>query len=516
MSWKKSVFSNLMWGAYTLVTGLAVMELSVAAVLLFGVPSYLGVALALVLALIVAGCAFLFHRYLAGDENVAQGGLGRVLGEAVFVVVFLALGFALRMTGITGINDGGGYYEAAVVAEGQNITQLVHGAVYLYLQLLHVVFVFLGNKLVVGIWLQVILQLSAVLILYLSVRKLAGVLPAMTMLCFFMCAEPMVQGALVLSPEPLYLLLFAIGLDLVAACSGNQATWCLFLPAGVWIGLMGYMDISGFLLVFIVLAVIAANCEEEISAKIRTADFGICMAGVLAGFLGAILADAVISAKSFLGVLNAWWAIYRPSNYRFTMGVLYDGLLWEGPLLFLLCFGIFSYWFSRERERMSLWAFMVCVLAVAEYFGLLTDELPSNMYLLFCMTVLAGVGIRACFKEKAEAVGRSKEADGPDSTETKGVIEKPESMEEVAVEETGYPVKKQKQSAVLEEDTIQFQEKEPGESAEKAPSKPQYIDNPLPLPKPHQKRVLDYKVNTVSDEDDFDVNVDENDDFDIS
>ena len=43
----------------------------------------------------------------------------------------------------------------------------------------------------------------------------------------------------------------------------------------------------------------------------------------------------------------------------------------------------------------------------------------------------------------------------------------------------------------------------------------QYIENPLPLPKKHVKRVLDYPCRPAAEEDDFDYPVSEEDDFDI-
>lgn len=73
-------------------------------------------------------------------------------------------------------------------------------------------------------------------------------------------------------------------------------------------------------------------------------------------------------------------------------------------------------------------------------------------------------------------------------------IEIPKHMQEEAEPEVKEPAHKQEENETS--------------------SKPNYIENPLPLPKPHQKRVLDYKVEP-SGHDDFDHVVDENDDFDI-
>ncbi len=50
--------------------------------------------------------------------------------------------------------------------------------------------------------------------------------------------------------------------------------------------------------------------------------------------------------------------------------------------------------------------------------------------------------------------------------------------------------------------------------------KVELLDNPLPLPKPHMKREMDFKINDFSEDaehikDDFDISISENDDFDV-
>lgn len=664
MSWKKCVFSNLMWATYTLITCLGILELSAVAVNYFRGPAYMGPVLSLVIVALVALCAYLFHRLPFEHKNAVQKDSSSLLvGEAIFVVLFLILGLMLRVEGIADAGSVGGYYEAAIVVEGQNVLEFVHGAVYFYLQLLHTVFVLLGNKFTVGIWLQVVLQLLAILILYFGVRKLAGVLPAIVMFLFFTCAEPAIQGALTLSPEPLYLLLFAIGLNMLAACSRDVMSPALFLLVGIWIGLIGYLDISGFLLLFFGLAIVLAVRDKKTTATVRIAAIILCVVGMLIGFLDAILVNAFISGKNFDGVMDAWWALYRPIEYGFSTIGLNNTLLWAGPLFIIMCFGIFGYLYSREREHISMWMFIVCITAAAQHFGMLTEELPCNMYLLLCMTVLAGAGIKACFsppnkvetvpvgivevteelseelleeqvsvqtkkqvkirkkkkgkkqeqvqeevqallveqleeqakekdmgtseidgmklpkylrepgtdrvkipkymQEEAEQAKPRQQAQPPEpvkpsptpqeeisGAEEPGAVEQEVTVDSVhEVQETtgqaereeihadpqamyGVPEIFRKQSEQKPPETSEQQQPEPQKTSKqqqvkpevrkpalkqgenKTSSKPNYIENPLPLPKPHQKKVLDYNVQPPG-YDDFDHVVDENDDFDI-
>lgn len=74
-----------------------------------------------------------------------------------------------------------------------------------------------------------------------------------------------------------------------------------------------------------------------------------------------------------------------------------------------------------------------------------------------------------------------------------------------------------------EEQSGQFEEmntpQEPARSEEpekvEEEKKTRFIENPLPLPKPHKRKVLDFDRNPGVGEEDFDYPVDEKDDFDI-
>lgn len=471
MCWRKSVFSNLMWDAYTIITVVALVELSAVVVQALGGTFSLGLVLALVLGALVACCVFLLRQLSVRRGKVEQDGVNKfMLFEAVFMVLFLLLGFVLRVNEIAGAAGGEAYYEAALVEAGRSIPQLVHGADYIYLQLLHTIFMLLGNKLAAGVWLQVVLQMLAVVLLYFGVRKLAGNLSAMVMLVFFMCMGPVVQRSLTLSPEPLFLLLFAIGLDILAACRGNLQRIYLFLAAGLWVGFTGYLDVVAFLLLFIGVAVVLETHEQESSVKSRANALGMMLAGTVAGFFVSIFSDALFSGDSFSHVFSAWISLYTQGKVGFASGSLSNGMSWLCPLVLLMCFGVISYWYDPEKEYISIWILLFCLAVGIQYSGMLTEQLPSFLFMLLSLTVLAGSGIKASFWEPEPEIAGSEE------------YEQPEPETEEAVSE---------------------------------PEQPRFLENPLPLPKPHQKKVLDYDVDLSEDESDFDHPVDENDDFDI-
>ena len=76
------------------------------------------------------------------------------------------------------------------------------------------------------------------------------------------------------------------------------------------------------------------------------------------------------------------------------------------------------------------------------------------------------------------------------------------AMEPLPAVECGCPVP-------VIENQIAASESEP----EPAP-KPRFIENPLPLPKKHERREIDYLYDVAEDMMKFDFEIDENDDFD--
>lgn len=673
MSWKKNVFSNLMWSAYTLLTVVGLVELSGAAVRIFRGPSYMGLVVAVIVAALAAACVYIFHKFAPRLMEAGQRKGGRlVLVEYALMAFFLIVGLMLRVSDMSGAGNGGEYYDAAMVAAGHSVPQVVHGAVYFHLRLLHLVFLVVGNKVAAGIWIQVILQLLAGVLAYFGVKKLAGVIPAQITLLFFMFAEPMVQSSVVLSPEPLYLLMLSVGIFILAMCRTKPDLIILFLPAGLWTGLMGYLDISGFFLLLLAAALILEDWDEDTSLKERGAAIGLCLAGTMAGFLVSMLLDSLLSGKSFVRIMNAWQALYGQGPAGFSASSLADGLYWEGPLLLLMSFGVISYWRDRERQYISMWMLMLCIVALLRYGGMLTNEMPPTMYMILCLSVLAGVGIRASFyndnmavagfvsqqiKEpikvmeeeyeeeyevddiapmklpkylqepesgeikipkylqeeaetakpkpqpapvaasvvsesvepepsvtesahnyvvnKAEAFIFESEEPEPPVTESANnyVVNKAEAFI-FESEEPAPPVTKStdryvvseleeeyveviREKAPIQEDNVPpeplssaaepmeevlweeeiIETEHPKEttasiaaaapiaaansaeelwpSVEPVSSKPQYIENPLPLPKPHEKRVMEYNMRVSNDEDDYDYPVADDDDFDI-
>lgn len=470
MSWKKNAFSYLIWLIYTLVTGTVLVFLigGVTGEIMTGV---LGTA---VLLLFAGALVLLLHRfapkysYDCNEKHVVRG-----VVEAAIAVVLLAVGLVLRIEGLDKAGQIGAYFEMAQVVPAQGVPQLAHGAVYFYVQLLHFVFYFLGNKFIAGIGLQILLQYGAAILLYIAIRRLTGHITALVALTFVMLSPYMIQGTLILSPEMLYFLLFALTLMCLAAGQQSEFQSFRFLIVGLMAAVMTYLDVAGLLLLFLALSVFFGNREENTENNRKLRNVAFCILAFLIGFIVCVFVDSYISGKSIRGVLTAWFALYRPAEFSLPVVYTPAGAIWECiPLFGMMALGIFSFWRDRKRDYSGIYAAGVCSVILASCVGVFTEEMQGNLWLFLLFAILAGTGAEMCIRKLPDAVVEKKQMD--------------------------------KRESVMQEEKDSISEQKRG-----------YIENPLPLPKKHEKRVMDYVVNEKKDEDDFDIDIVDGDDFDI-
>ena len=493
MSWKKNAFSYLMWFLYTIMTGVALFAVASGICASAGLEAYMGIVSAAGYAAVAGGLAFGLHRCAVSrasyveEKKVHLTVLGALLAAALF-----AVGFFLRLQGIDGAEHSSSvYYEAAKVMEGQGIPQTVHGAVYFYVRLLRGVFLLLGNYAVAGIWVQIMLQMAASLLLFLVVRRFAGLMASLVALGFCMCAPFMVQSSLALSPQMLYFFLLTVALAFMSAGyrDGLNLKVCFF--AGILAALCGYVDLLGTLLLAVAISGVFCRRENAVSAGRKAAGVLLCAAGAVIAFGICIFLDAVMSGKTVQGVAFAWLSLYQPESFQVPASVGVSGSVTENCLLFgIMAFGIFSFWFDKGKERISLAVLVACGIMAAGCFGIFTEEMPGFFFLYLAFAVLAGIGFGQCFH--TEPVKQEEKTVAEEKPDWEILIESREEEERRAEQQ------KAEQSEGTKEKKVQF------------------LENPLPLPKKHVKHVMDYSLSSGQKEnDDFDISVAEDDDFDI-
>ena len=149
--------------------------------------------------------------------------------------------------------------------------------------------------------------------------------------------------------------------------------------------------------------------------------------------------------------------------------------------------------------------------------------LEYDLFSLWIWAALAGIGLQLMLSPKVVAEQETpveepeKEIpvaeEAPISDEEITEVEESVSFEEEHVVEE--EVSLEEKADVHENVSVENDPNPEANSLLETTSKPvQYLHNPLPVPKKHVKRVADYKVNVVED-DDFDFDIHEDDDFDF-
>lgn len=505
MSWKKNGCSYMLWFIYSAAAACLCVCVGVRLCTGAGYEAAAGLFFAGA-ALVISGLAvLLLHKltnFVGRKSTKKKNEAVAPILESLGAIILFAAGIWLRVQETSGMQVQSAYFDAAKVVEGQTIPMVVHGATYVYLTLLHLVCLLFGNKIAAAVVLQVILQLMAFIFLYFAVRRLAGAVPALVMLAFAMLSPGLIRESGELSPGMLFLFFFAAVMAFGAWLSSKGRPWAFGL-AGVLGGAVCYLDVSGILLLVYILGLAFLKPDQEPAEK-RKVRFGSSfqiwsLGGFLAGFFVLIAADALFCGKNVGNILEAWMALYSPGEFELPQALSAEGI--SGEVILLSCCllpGIYSFWCRKKKERFRIWIFMVILSGGLQCLQMTAEELDGSTLLYILLSVLAGVGIREIFSEPVKA---------PDHME-QTPFKQAEEEEFTILREFD----KDRKTQDMQEEKAENKERKEEEKAQK--QQINYIENPLPLPKKHEKKVMDYKISCAV-QDDFDFPVEDNDDFDL-
>ncbi len=510
MNYKKGILSVVLWFIYAMIAGTGLVGTTMVMLLPEGGSRPIGLVIAGVWLAMTGLVVFLLHRFLRvkyaqkWTQSGEDSGQVKLIVEGLFAVALIAVGIVLRVREIMlyDISGEGGniWFDAVKVTETTRIPQVVHGAVYFYLQVLHGLLVFLGNKMTVALVLQLVLQILTGIFLYFAVRKLTGTVAAVVALGYWMLC-PILSGRVILGPEPLYQLLWMIGLCVCVEAldsfrqrgdtPGLRPVGGFFL-SGITIGILTYLDVTGLLLLLVVFSVLFLETKRQVKIMRRIGAGALGLFGTAVAFFACIALDAVGSGKQMENVLLAWGKLFSPG--KFTWIALYeqpavhtvDYKVVYVIMVTILATGVFSYWCRKERERQSVWLVMVLALGILSGCGMLSEDMPGFTLLYLLLAVAAGAGVQAILPYEMDLLQGFK----------------PIVSETVEAHSVGTAPKKRR---------LNIQDLETEDLPEEAPTV-QFIENPLPVPKKHVPKVLDYKYS--DDASDYDYPVADDDDFD--
>lgn len=391
--------------------------------------------------------------------------------EGILVLALIGIGFVLRASMISHAGEEAAYYEVAKIT-GQNgmLLQSVQGSVYIYCLLLHGLFHVVGNQWIAGIWLQIILQLIGAFLIYSGVKKMLSKVPALFVLGFVLFSPISIKAGITYSPQVLYFCFFAFVYNFLAAylkkstCAENNMLpmWLTTIISGIMIGFVSYLDISGFVLLFIpaVLPMVVREGENKIWIKRLIL---IVIVSIITIF-AVLWMDSILSNTNIKSILHAWGVLY--GSYQLKLDIMVSRLSADFIVLVVIaCSGCFSFWRKVRSERFTPYILMAITMGVLVFAGATTENMDGSYLLHVLLAVLASVSVTEMFAK------------------TDVTISEPD--EEI------------KEVDIIEEKKIE------------------YIENPLPLPKKHVRKTMDYAFIPEDDQMKYDIAVSDSDDFDL-
>ena len=539
MTYKKTWLSYLLWAVYTCLTGVMLANYAI----LFWQKKindvvYYGTAFFVFFVFAAAAFCYFLIRKIFGEIRT-ECKISSHTKSLWEIFIALSLFFAgllyrvsLYLQNITLLKETS-YYQLATVKAEEIAEPMIHGASYLYTMCLSFVLSFLGNKIIVAVWMQILIQMITILLAFFAVRRLAGSIPACITMLVLALSSVYAGQILTMTPESLLFALYLMGMFIVGGHVKNVCRGCCRRSSAVYgalfsgfvIGFLTYLDAVSLTLVVFLFGFLTGFRETDAEQKcgdrtFRHGNAGFSVLLILAAIVAGILTFAgmlVLNAYSFYeetgAMAEALLVFYRTNFqidyvfYRTEFSVVECFII-----VILAAFLIAAFWNRRKVQNVSPWICLMLLLAPTP----LTAQgvLSCQAWSVFIWSVLAGIGVQQSFVwETAPARERCTEEKTAlmkeTPIETVPVSEKEASMEPVPVSE-----KEASMEPVPVSGKETFMESVP--VLDEVPvRKPRFLENPLPLPKKHEKRTMDYQYEVMEAEMRFDFEVDENDDFDI-
>lgn len=567
MTFRKNIISYLFWAVFT--ASVCIYHIAVVTLLLEQTPiedeyAQMGViGLTIVLG---AGLFALLRRLAKNREQEAdKHGVSHLIWEAALAVLLLGAGIFMRAFMAGEGTQEAAFFETASVT-GQPVIPIAHGAQYLYVLVLRGLFIIVGNSFTAGIILQILLQAVTALVWYLGIRRISGPVASLIFLSGIMLLPASVQEGITYSPRMLYLLLYGlvflmIGRFLRRQKNGDSMKWYSWIQTvvlGIAIGIMTYLDVSGLTLLLPVLFIYGVKEEGEAQKGVkRFLRLSLQVMTVILVFFVTVLlvmfVDGMQNNADVAQVFNTWCMLFSYKGMGKLPVLLYPDTVsgtYAMPFVsFLLLLGIPAFFVHEKRESQMLYFFFLSGVAAIVAGNFNASGMTAG-YLAFSLVLaLMGAGVQAALQpgikesvsetagaeaeiaqkdvpaviaskeEKAESVESNERTKESEMKKNEKAEKKKAEREKAEAEKAA---KAEKKKAAKEKKT-KDSKSSAGKTAAAVSEKPaaqsgakgNYIENPLPLPKKHETKVMDYPYFVATDKLRFDVKVSPDDDFDI-
>lgn len=501
MTFKKSWYSYGLWAFYVIFA--FVFQIGSVFTMTKYVPGmneYVKIGVVCLSFALVTGLFFLIRKLIEERwKDTTREGLKREhLVEAVSVLAVFVAGIVLRILFSENVGEEEAYFTWASV-NGKPLMAVSHGAQQLYLGLLRGVFLIVGNKYMAGIVLQIILQILMALVWYFAVRKMAGQMASFILVAGIMLLPQSIHMGLVYSPKILYLLLFGIVMLMMSGLwsrfyKQSELKWYSWLHTvllGIAMGYMLYLDITGMVLIVLLLftmAVKSVPTETEPYTNVqKLLQILLALLACVGTLVVSLFVDSLIKGGTLKSTADNWFALFVckgvPSMEGFSgmLSVDLSNSITAIAAAAILFMAALAFWVHKTKDMQMPWFAVAIVLGILYGCKFCAGSMQCDYMFVLMILLMAGVGIRAVFFEK--------------ENERLVMPEAPKAEEPVT---TPAPAPVTASAPALEPE-----------------KKVNYIENPLPLPKKHVKRTMGYRLEVPEEAMKYDIDVPDNDDFDL-
>jgi len=433
----------------------------------------------------------------------------------------------------------------------QNNTSDNSNVVYAFLQ--HLMYMFLGNQPEAVLYLSIVLQAMAVIMGYFLVRKIAGRISG---ICFTIIYGLLGSRMLLFSDSAPMMVLIFIELaifylvlkqiySLDKLDIGNTSSFLKLAVAGFMTGFGIYFDSMGALILIAGLLTVAVlPNKEKKSYRLKLIHQGSLLVGCVIGFFALIAIEWNLTGVNFLNLLKSFGSHFSNINITEMQYTLNQDNLIIVMAICIVLFWCISFIFSSHDSFLPLTIFSAGVMGIFFFFS----KNESYQYILnFSWMLMASAAIESLFlceseqkiEEIQETVDLMENKNIPTAASVMASDQKVDSEDSmfdnsvfndeplVAVADTPVvletPVVASETSEVISEtstivapdeivvERVSMELEKIGEIEPPVTKKEvKFIENPLPLPKKHEKKEITYAYELDERELHYDFDISEN------
>lgn len=530
MNWKRNI-SSYPFLALMTVIGLAGLILStVNASFAFGSNEVVGAVICVVLLTIAGSGTYFLHIFRTNHPESFECPTWMYVLTGLVLLGCIAIGITLAVLNISDAELTSPYFYAAKVQAGCRAPYFVHGATNTYVAFLNKVYFFFGNHAVMGIYAQIVLWVLVILCIGAGVWFAVSKKAAAAAIVLASLIPTLRTEAIRLSPVMLSLFFWSVVFAWICCSTRLRKREIVAGISCFLIGLLTYFDLSGILLLPLLIALETRSKTREMSGETRKSiliKIVVGMIALAAAYFMCIFMDASFSEKSAGAILEVWFSTY--SGGAFPSKEIYQSVTLSEfiPVYFLICLGALAFWRNRRFDAFKGWTLEIFLILIFFLCGLFSERVTGYSFLAVLLYVLAAVGLETSLAavevqpaEKIDAPEEEQKAEKTKKEKKKSRKKSKDDLKDTAsADETDkwIPLGEELDAVLAEEvaeSTVVKQNVEKSGQSETKEPEIKFLENPLPLPKKHERKAVDFPIASNAD-DDYDYAVADDDDYDI-